>query len=156
MKFSSLAAAFALVLAGALVASAQDQSAKAFVDGIYKAYVGKDAPAIDLSSRAQLDKYFTPALAELIDDDAKVAEKNQDAPTLGGDPFIDAQDWEISDINATVQQVAPDRATAVVAFKNFGGPMTVRLQLLKTAAGWRVDDIFWAEGSLRELYKTAQ
>lgn len=153
MKFSWLGAVVALALAGVSPVAAQDRSAKVFVDEIYKAYVGKDAPAVDISSRAQLDKYFTPTLAKLIDDDAKAAEKNQDAPTLGGDPFIDAQDWEISDVNVSVLQATADSATATAAFKNFGGEMKVRLQLVKTPAGWRIDDIFWAEGSLRELYK---
>lgn len=145
---------FALVaLIVAAPAQAQDQSAKAFVEEIYKAYVGKDSPAVDISTRKQLDRYFTPPLAQLIDEDALEAAKKQDAPLLGGDPFIDAQDWEIRNVKVAVTERGADRATANVSFVNFDKTNSVRLVLVKTPNGWRVDDIFWPEGSLRAIYK---
>jgi len=135
---------------------AQSPDAKSFVETIYKRYLGKNVPGVDLATREALEQYFTPSLADLIEKDAKEAEKLQEAPLLNGDPFVDAQDWEITDPSATIQEQASDRAAATVSFKNFGKAMTVRLTLVLTPKGWRVDDVFWSEGNLRALYKPPQ
>lgn len=149
-------AACAALLAFAFSAQAQSPDAKSFVENIYKRYLGKNVPGLDLSTREALELYFTASLADLIDKDAKEAEKLQEAPLLNGDPFVDAQDWEITDPAVTIQEATSDRATATATFKNFGKTVTVRLALLLTPKGWRVDDVFWSEGNLRGLYKPPQ
>jgi hypothetical protein len=150
---SFLAAAFAAMMLFAIPANAQNADAQAFVEGIYKRYIGKNTPGIDLTTREALDLYFTSSLAELIDKDAKEAEKQQEAPLLNGDPFVDAQDWEITDPVVTIQSAGDGKgATATASFKNFGKAVSVRLSLVLTPKGWRVDDIFWSEGNLRALY----
>jgi hypothetical protein len=58
-------------------AFAADQSAQDFVAGIYAAYKGKDAKGIRLSERGVVARYFSPALARLIDADAKAAKHRQ-------------------------------------------------------------------------------
>ncbi len=152
-----LFAAFAAVSIFSAPAHAQSPDAKTFVEGIYKRYLGKNTPGLDLSTREALALYFTPSLADLIDKDAKEAEKQQEAPLLNGDPFVDAQDWEITDPVVTVQaQDNAQGATATATFKNFGKTVTVRLALQVTPKGWRVDDVFWSEGNLRGLYKPPQ
>src|SRR4051812_48103519 len=75
---------------------AAEQSAQDFLAGIYQAYKGKDAKGLPLNARGAPARYFTPALARLIDAGAKAAAKRGDAPALDGDPFIDAQDFEIN------------------------------------------------------------
>src|SRR5579862_7095986 len=72
-----LHALLALVLAFLpLFAFAQDKSAETFLRSIYgKAYIGKHAKGVDIDTRAQLDRYFTPDLAKRIDDDATTAAK---------------------------------------------------------------------------------
>jgi len=72
---------------------------------------------------------------------------------LSGDPFIDAQDWEVKGLAIDLKEGGPARAVANVTFTNFGEARHVRLDLIKTAAGWRIDDIHWRQGSLRGLYK---
>jgi hypothetical protein len=146
-------AAFFLVLPPL---AAQEPSPKTFVESIYQRYLGKNTPGLDLTTREALDLYFTPSLADLIDKDAKEAEKLQEAPLLNGDPFVDAQDWEITDITVTVQESSADRAIATASFNNLGKTMSVRLALALTPKGWRVDDVFWSEGNLRGLYKPPQ
>jgi hypothetical protein len=153
MRFRRLAALAAISLFVS-PAQAQQQDAKTFVENIYNQYLGKNTPSVDLSSREGLELYFTPPLAELIDKDAKEAEKQQEAPLLNGDPFVDAQDWEITDPVVTIQtQDGGKGATATASFKNFGKTVTVRLVLVLTPKGWRIDDVFWSEGNLRALYK---
>jgi hypothetical protein len=152
-----LFAALAVISLFLAPVQAQSPDAKAFVENIYKRYLGKNTPGLDLSTREALDLYFTPSLADLIDKDAKEAEKQQEAPLLNGDPFVDAQDWEITDPAVTVQtQDNAQGATATATFKNFGKTVTVRLALQLTPKGWRVDDVFWSEGNLRGLYKPPQ
>jgi hypothetical protein len=152
-----LLAAFAAISLFASFAQAQQQDAKSFVESIYKQYLGKNTPSVDLSSREGLELYFTPSLADLIDKDAKEAEKQQEAPLLNGDPFVDAQDWEITDPVVAVQtQENGKGAIATATFKNFGKAVSVRLALVMTPKGWRIDDVFWSEGNLRALYKPPQ
>jgi hypothetical protein len=73
-------------------------------------------------------------------------------PTLNGDPFVDAQDWEISKLSIDVTG-SGDTATARVSFQNFGEAKRVLLELVKTPAGWRIADIKAPSGSLKALYK---
>ena len=85
--------------------------------------------------------------------DFAAAEKAGEVPLLNGDPFIDAQDWEISNLKTTVKSTGANTAIATVAFTMFMKPRTVTLSLVTTPAGWRISDIRWARGSLRALYK---
>jgi hypothetical protein len=62
---------------------------------------------------------------------------------LDGDPFIDAQDWEIHAVDIAVRDVAADKAGATVSFKNVDKPRIVVLDLVKLKAGWRIADIAW-------------
>ncbi|HRF09439.1 MAG TPA: DUF3828 domain-containing protein [Xanthobacteraceae bacterium] len=153
MKFRCFALCAALLFLS-LPAASQGNDAKTFIENIYKQYLGKNTPSIDFSSRAGLEQYFTPSLAELIDNDAKEAEKQQEAPLLNGDPFVDAQDWEITDPVVTVQAGGDGKgATASATFNNFGKAVTVRYILVMTPKGWRIDNIIWNEGDLRGLYQ---
>src|SRR5262249_28374483 len=94
-----------------------------------------------------------PDLAATIDADTLAAEREDRPPALDGDPFIDAQEWNVTNIAIVVRDDAPDRALALVSFFNNGEPRQVELTLVKLDAGWRVDDIRWREGTLRGLYK---
>lgn len=152
MKFRWFAVCAAILFLS-LPATAQDNDAKTFIENIYKQYLGKNTPSIDFSSRAGLEVCFTPSLAELIYNDAKEAEKQQEAPLLDGDPFVDAQDWEITEPVVTVQTGDGKGATATAAFKNFGEAVTVRYILVMTPKGWRIDNVIWKEGDLRGLYQ---
>lgn len=152
MKY--LPALFGALLVFGLQASPAraDGVAQKFVESIYQQYVGKDAPGVALDSNEALLQYFTPDLAALIAVDMQLAEKNSEPPALDGDPFVDGQDWDIKSFSASVKDTSPDTAAAVVTMDNMGAKRTVELALKKTQAGWRVDDIHWAEGTLRGIY----
>ena len=147
-----------LGLIAALVAAApgsfaQDAALKRFVDGIYVNYRTPNSPGTRINSKVLLARYFTPSLAALIERDAEQAKAKNEPPELNGDPFVDAQDWDIKGLAVDLSESGKDRATATVKFSNFGEAREVRLDLVKTAAGWRIDDIQWREGSLRGLYR---
>ena len=106
-----------------------------------------------LGEPGALARYFTPALARLIDADAKAAAKRGDVPALDGDPFIDAQDWEIDAFAIAVKDIGPSKAVGTVKFKNIDKDVAVVLDLVKLKNGWRIDDIRAPSGSLRGLFK---
>jgi hypothetical protein len=134
-------------------ATAAEQTAQDFLAGIYANYKGKNAKGVSLANTATINRIFTPALARLIDADAKAAAKRREVGALGGDPFVDAQDFEIDAVVIDVKESAPDKAVGTVKFKNFGKDVTVTLDLVKLKQGWRIDEIRMPSGSLRALFK---
>lgn len=137
-------------------ATAAEPFAHAFVAGIYAAYNGKDSKGIALDTPGKVARYFTPSLAKLINDDSAAAAKRHDVGALEGDPFIDAQDWEIGNVTIDVKEDVKGigaKAVATVKFKNFTDDKTVVLDLVKLAEGWRIDEIRMPSGSLRALFK---
>jgi hypothetical protein len=145
------------VFASALTAWAPtalaDPAAKAFLEKIYAAYKGKSSKGILLDSDAKLRLYFEPKLAALMIKDRKDAAKRGDVPELDGDPFINAQDWEIGPVDIAVSDIAPDKASATVRFTNLKMPTTVVYDLVKLKEGWRIADITWdGKDTLRGIY----
>ncbi len=137
-----------------LGAAAQDSSsAQALLDAIYKPYLSKDFQGTDYFEAPVTRSLFAPELAEAILKDGDEANKRNEVPNLDGDPFLDAQDWEISNLKIAVKSNGPDRATGSVTFTNFDKPTAITIELIKTANGWRVAEIKAPSGSLRALYK---
>lgn len=132
-------------------------AAKAFVTKIYDAYKGKSSKGVVIHTDAANRAYFEPALAALITKDDAAAAKRKDVPALDFDPFVDSQEWELTDLNIAVSESSPDNATATVSFKNFGAPTKIVLSLVKVKPDWRITNITWSRdgnpASLRELYK---
>ena len=130
-----------------------DAEAQKFLEGIYKKYVGQNTPGVVFDSNETALAYFTPELAAMIAGDAGRAQQNDEPPLLDGDPFIGAQDWDIKDVAIRVRDVAPDKAIGLVSFTNMSERQTVELDLKKLPQGWRIDEIRWSDGSLRDLLK---
>jgi Protein of unknown function (DUF3828) len=147
--FALMAAAVALVLP----AIAESASPQAFVDAIYRTYRGTNAQGIPLSNDAVIRRYFAPALANAIIRDRNIAKKAGEVPELNGDPFVDAQDWDIADVKVAVKITGATTAVAVATFLNGTEPRTVTLDLVNTANGWRITNIRSRTFSLRGLYK---
>jgi Protein of unknown function (DUF3828) len=133
-------------------AAAAEQSAQAFVEHIYAAYTGPSAKGISLDGYAAYVRYFTPELARMIDKDATAAAKRGEVPTLDGDPFIDAQDWQIESLAIELKDIPPNKALGKVRFKNVGEDRLIELDLVKLKQGWRIADIRGPSGSLRSLF----
>lgn len=137
-------------------ATAADASALAFVTGIYDAYRGKDAHGVPIDNERAVRRYFEPSLAALIRKDQKDAARRNEPPKLDGDPFVDAQDWEIAAFDIAVSDTAPGKATATVKFVNAGEPKTILLDLIKIKNDWRIADITWRRdgkpATLRALF----
>jgi Protein of unknown function (DUF3828) len=137
----------------AITANAEIASPQPFIDGIYKHYLGKNSKGLALSSDAIIRSYFAAPLADAMVRDFAAARKAGEVPMLNGDPFIDAQDWEIANLKTVVKSTGSNTAVAIATFVIFMEPRTVTLDLVNTPAGWRIAEIRSASGSLRALYK---
>jgi hypothetical protein len=155
LKDALLRAACSVACWSAMPAWAVDASAQTFVRNIYRTYEMSETP-VDILSRAKAERYFTRSTAELIARDA--AQKRGDVGQLNFDPFVNAQDWTPTKIDLAFQDGAsPVLATATATYR-FNGtepPTAIRLDLMKTSAGWRVSDVHWTgtRESLRELLR---
>ena len=125
------------------------QSAQAFLESVYAPYKAKAVKGQDYT---KAERFFEPALARAMARDYQLAHKNNAPPTLNGDPFVDAQEWEISGLTIRAAE-SGEKSTAMVSFVNLGQKKTLAIELVKTPAGWRIADIAGANGSLRSLYK---
>jgi hypothetical protein len=144
--------ALAMAVVAAIAAPAQP-SPKAFVEAIYKAYLGRNAKGVPLTDETSIRRYFAPPLADAMVKDRAEADKAGEAPTLDGDPFVDAQDFEIARLAVNVTAAGTDAASARVTFTNFRKPVTMTLSLVKVGNAWRIAEIRSPSGSLRELMK---
>jgi Protein of unknown function (DUF3828) len=128
----------------------------AFVTAIYGAYKGKDSVGIPLDGAKTIRRYFEPQLAAVMIKDQSAAARRGDVGALDFDPFIDAQDWDMTNFDIAVNETAPNKATATVKFVNQGDPTTVVLDLVAVNSDWRINDIAWqVKGkteTLRKLY----
>ena len=122
-----VAAASLLLVAGPAIAA--EQTAIAYIQDRYA-----DAPEPGAKAR------YSPRIETLW-------AACRDKQTLSGDPCMDfdiwvnAQDWEIE--NLEVEQIAADggKAAILVRFDNFGRRETISYNLLKDETGWVVDEI---------------
>lgn len=131
-------AALAQGAASAAAPSAEEAAVRAFVASIFNAYLPGH----------EEDEYpdaFSPALTRLVD--SVYGEEPMD-----GDPFCDCQDYGDVSWSIVAFAMQGDRAEARVSFTNFGTTSLKDLLMVKTPAGWRVDDIAYEDGgSFREL-----
>lgn len=141
---------------GALPLVAADSSAHDFVAAIYDTYVSKDRNGLALDSDAKLRRYFEPSLAALILKDRRQASRRGEVGTLDFDPFVDAQDWQISDLAIAVEGAGAGKARATVKFKNVDKPSTIVLELVKIGKAWKISNVTWQPheqpDNLRALY----
>jgi hypothetical protein len=137
----TLAAAAALVVLIGPPVLATDSLATAFVASIYETYKGSGAKGVSLDSDRAVRRYFEPSLANLIIRDRKNAKG--EVGQLDGDPFVDAQDWNIDKFDIEVTETGASNAKATVKFVNLDRPATIVLDLVKLKSDWRIGDITW-------------
>jgi hypothetical protein len=145
-----LAAACAAITSRAVAA---EVTALAFVTDIYTGYKGNDSPGHALDTERAIRRYFEPSLAALMVKDQKAAAKRGEVGLLDFDPFVDAQEWDISDFDIAVAETAPGNAKATVKFANLGKQTTAVLTLVKIKNDWRISDITWLRDGKAETLR---
>ncbi len=72
---------------------------------------------------------------------ADLKEANGDMGRLDFDPYIDGQDYQITDLKIGDATVTGTTAKAEVTFKNFDSAEDLTFTLVKEAYGWKIDDV---------------
>jgi Protein of unknown function (DUF3828) len=149
-------------LAGALLglllspAAGADEAASpaALVQELYARGTKGASPFERPEDKALLERFFARPLADAIRKDAKDAKGEIGA--MDADPLYDAQDFDIKNFAVGAPAIAGRTAKVAVSFQNFGEKTTVTYLLTRTAAGWRIADIQYADGrSLLAIYRRA-
>ncbi|CAN5443644.1 hypothetical protein BH10PSE14_BH10PSE14_25750 [soil metagenome] len=125
------------------------QSPESFLQSIYEPYLKDDFKG---QPYWQVDRYFMPELGRAIEADMREAKRRGEVPALDGDPFVDAQEWDVENLAIKVETDG-QKATGLVNFDNLGKAKQVILDLLRTGIGWRIVDIKAPSGVLSDLYK---
>ena len=132
-----------------LAAQGQGSTPDTFLHAIYDPYLQEGFKG---QPYWKVSRFFVPEVARTIEGDMREAKRRGEVPKLDGDPFLDAQDWQIKDLAIAVTTEGA-KATGKVTFDNLGKRVEITLDLVQTPAGWRIADIKWPSGSLGALYK---
>src|SRR4051812_19091540 len=90
------------------------QTAQAFLESLYAPYRAK---GFNGQPYTQAERFFEPTLAAAMQRDYVLAQKNGVPPTLNGDPFVDAQEWEVTELSVHAA-ASGEQATGMVSFVN--------------------------------------
>ncbi len=135
-------------------ASAGDASATAFIKAIYDSYRGKNAKGVPLDGERNIRRYFEPKLATAMAKDQQAAAQRNEVGSLDFDPFLDAQDWDVTTFDIVVSDAAAGKAKATVKFVNDGQARTIVLDLVQVENAWRIYDIAWPRDGKVETLRT--
>lgn len=132
MKLFAIVTTMFLAMSG-LAAAQPYETPEALLEAFYAPYFADEFPEDDASFRSQ-------ALQALYDADAEATPEGE-MRALGFDPYIDGQDWELTDFEIGAAGIAGDYASADVSFKNFGEEKTLSYELVREDGGWKIDDV---------------
>lgn len=130
-----LALALVAFVAAIVPAFAYD-TPKALLEALYSPY--SQGNSFDWSKWDEAE-FRSKELNALFDKDAK--EADGEVGRLDFDPYIDGQDYQISDLKFGDAQITGDSAKVEVTFKNFDMAEDLTFTLIKEADGWKVDDV---------------
>jgi type IV pilus biogenesis protein CpaD/CtpE len=114
---------------------------------LYERYMDPNATFPALLDQAPWSQAMRAALAAMM-----VRSEAEQAPVLDFDPFINAQDYQISTATvATEGVVANSHATVRAAFVNAGAPDEILYDLIWEGETWKVDNVRHEGWDLRQI-----
>jgi hypothetical protein len=133
--------------------AANTETAEKFIREVYSHYA-LNRKGIDFNDPQQTSLFFSPTLRNLIKQDLSLIHEGDASGALGADPICACQDYDdLKVIKVSIKKIGTDRAEAKVVLLNLGRfTYTLKIRLLWTSRGWRIDDISY-EGmpSLRKM-----
>ena len=138
----------------AVSAAPETASAEAMIRSLYAAYATDAGKGVDLSDPA----YFSGDLVEQNLAYQKREVEYDGEGTIEADPLCQCQDYEGLAVTAlAMARTGPgtmDANATIKPFKDSADVIKLTLKLVKTPAGWRIDDVVPADPSqvLRALY----
>jgi hypothetical protein len=132
--------------------AASPHEAEKLVAELYREHDAARSPFFQTDSRARLDRYFEPSLADLIWKD--VVESKGEVGALDFDPLYDAQDIEPKNFTIHPAQVEGATVRVPVSFDSYGEKRELTYVLAPAAGAWKITDIRYADGrTLRDVYR---
>ena len=150
MRLVALAAGLFFTCTG--FAAAQPYATpEALLEAFYQPYLDDDFP----EDEAQ---FQSSALQALYAHDAEITPEGE-MGAIDFDPYINGQDFDLSNLVIGTPDIAGDEASVVVSFDNFGQPTTLDYDLVLEDGGWRIDDVAASNGDypyrLSEIFAAA-
>ncbi len=103
-------------------------------------------------------QFRSRALQALYDRDAEITPDGE-MGAISFDPYIDGQDYEITEFEIGTPQVDGDAAIVEVSFLNMGEPRLLTYELVLEDGGWKIDDVISANPEnqyrLSEIFEEA-
>lgn len=129
--------------------AAQQTTPDALVKDLYKTHDADLKSSSDRilsgKSRNLLDKYFDKPLADFIWKD--LTTNRDEVGVLDFDPFYNAQDVGIKNLNIESPKTEGEKASVGVTFQNYDRKDTLIYTLVRRGAAWKIADIKYADGS---------
>lgn len=137
--------------AGQRLESSKPMSPRALVVDLYRQHK-EQSPFFQRRSRALLDKYFAPELANLLWQDARSS--GDEVGALDGDPLFNAQDMDIKNFSIHEGVGGPRMVVVPVSFENLGQKHEIKFRLFSGGGTWRIYNIEYDDGAtLLEILK---
>lgn len=142
--------------------------------GLFMAMTGLVSAQPFESPRALLEAFYQPYFTDDFADDesafrsealnALYAADEENTPAgelgaLGFDPYVDGQDYQLSNLVIGDADISGDEAAVDVSFDNFDQPVSLTYELVFEDGGWKIDDVVSEEGEypyrLSEIFLSA-
>ena len=132
MRLVTLAAGLVLALTSFAAAQSYD-TPEALLEAFYEPYFNGSFPEDE-------SQFRSAALQALYDTDAEITPEGE-MGAISFDPYIDGQDYDITDFAIGEADIAGDQASVDVSFSNFGEPRALTYELVLEDGGWKIDDV---------------
>lgn len=117
----------------------------ALIRELYRVHNKGNGPIFMGKSKAVLQRFFDKTFADLL---WKVlTAKSDEAGPLDFDPLFNAQDVLITNFRIDTPTGDDQKTKVTVTFRNDRRPETIKFRLRHMDAGWRIENIIYADGS---------
>ena len=132
MRLAILATGLFLALTGLAAAQPYD-TPEALLEAFYQPYMDGNFAEDESVFRSE-------ALQALYDNDAEATPVGE-MGALDFDPYIDGQDFDVTNLVIGTPEIDGDYAMVEVSFDNFGQPNLLTYDLVFEDGGWKIDDV---------------
>jgi hypothetical protein len=151
MRRINLSFILLLVILGSLCSHAAQRvqpasSPDRVVRELYRVHNNGRGHVFDKKGKKYIYQFFDQKLAELIWKELTETPEGE-VGNLDFDPLYNAQDTGITNFQIAKPAVEGDESTVSVNFRNFGQRTTIRFQMQKTKAGWKIENILYGDKS---------
>lgn len=150
MRLAALATGLFLAFSAAVAAQSYE-TPEALIEAIYEPYTTGNFPEDAM-------QVYSKGMQAQFQHDLEIT-PDGDVGALDFDPFVDGQDYQLTDLSIGAPGIAGDSATVDVTFNNMGEPRALTYDLVFEDGSWKVDDIASSLGDfpwrLSELFAMA-